>query len=197
MEVIKVDDLLSQEEINQIIEVFIYPIENNLEFSISKELGRCQFVPSRIEKTTETKLLKIANSVADFECGYSGATFAEYNLKYGSPKLPTHFDGDWNDLIINYQLSSNTSWDIGVDLDVYDMKDNSALIFHPNKNVHWRPEKLFKDGEFIQMIFFRFYNLKNISDYSHLRYSTDDKIFEDVNIFRDSFSLASRSLAPN
>jgi hypothetical protein len=189
MDIIKVNDLLSQEDINKIFTNFKYPPENNEGFSISEELGRYQFGILGLDKDIENKLLEIANSVSDFKCGFSGATFSEYNPKYGVPRLPTHFDGDWNDLIINYQLESNTNWDIGVDFDLYKMSDNSALLFNPNKNVHWRPRKLFKDGEFVKMIFFRFHNAENISDYSHLsKYYRHHKIFEDINKFRDSVS---------
>jgi hypothetical protein len=192
MDVIKVNDLFSPEDIEKITKKIKYPIENNEDFFISENLGRYQFGIRGLDRDTEIKLLEIANSVSDFECGFSGAAFVEYNLEYGNPNLPTHLDGDFNDLIINYQLSSNTSWDIGVDFNAYKMEDNSAVLFNPNKNVHWRPRKLFKDGEFVKMIFFRFHKLNNISDYSHLRqYWSHHKIFEDINKFRDSVSDSS------
>jgi hypothetical protein len=188
MDVIKVNDLFSPEDINKIVAGFETPLENNESFSISEDLGRCQLGLVGLDPTIQIKILELANSLSDFECGFSGATFAEYSTRYGTPSLPTHFDGDWNDLIINYQLSSNTQWDIGVDLNVYEVKDNAALIFNPNKNVHWRPRKLFKDGDFVRMIFFRFHKLNNISDYSHLSLSREDKIFEAMNKLRDSVS---------
>ena len=85
-------------------------------------------------------------------------------------------------------MSSNVKWNIGIDRSIYDMNDNDALLFNPNKCVHWRPRKTFKDGEFIRLIFFRFYNLEKISDYSHLRYWPQDEVFKEINKFRDSVS---------
>jgi hypothetical protein len=189
MDVIKVNDLLSQEDISKMLADLKSPPEDNQGFSISKELGRSQFGIPGFDKGVKKKLLKIANSVSDFKCGFSGASVTEYNLKYGQPRLPPHFDGDWSDLIINYQLSSNTSWNMGVDFNVYEIEDNSALLFNPNKTVHWRPRKLFKDGEFVKMIFFRFHKLNNSSDYTHLgNHFPHHRIFEDINKFRDSVS---------
>jgi hypothetical protein len=109
----------------------------------------------------------------------------EYNPKYGTPNLPPHFDGDNTEIILNYQLDSNTSWACGVNTTVFDMEDNSALIFSPNANVHWRPHKKFNEGEFVKMIFFRFYDPTKESDYSHLRLSLNDPVFDDMNELRE------------
>jgi hypothetical protein len=109
----------------------------------------------------------------------------EYNLRYGKPNLPPHFDGDHTEIILNYQLDSNTSWACGVNTTVHEMEDNSALIFSPNANAHWRPHKEFKEGEFVKMIFFRFYDLTKDSDYSHLRLSLNDPVFDDMNELRE------------
>lgn len=109
----------------------------------------------------------------------------EYNPRYGTPNLPPHFDGDDTEIILNYQLDSNTSWACGVNTTVFEMENNSALIFSPNANVHWRPHKEFKEGEFVKMIFFRFINPRKKSDYRHLRLSTDDPVFKDMNELRE------------
>lgn len=113
-------------------------------------------------------------------------SYAEYNNKYGNPNLPPHFDGDDTDIIFNFQLESNTSWDLGLDLELYSIENNSALLFNPNKSIHWRPIKQFDDGEYVKMIFFRFRNSDKSSDYSNLRYSLDHEIFNQVNKLRDS-----------
>lgn len=189
MDVLKINNLFSSEDFDKLVSNFQDTPENNHNFSVSEDLGRFQFSVSDINHNIYSKLLDIANSLVDFQCGFSGANGCEYNLKYGNPRLPTHFDGDYNDLIINYQLESNTRWSIGVDYNLYQLEDNSAIIFHPNENVHWRPRKKFKDGEFVRMIFFRFHNIKNISDYSYLaNYSPHHEIFAEINKLRDSVS---------
>lgn len=184
MDVIKINDLLSQEDIDTIVKSIKDPIEDNISYSTSPELGRHQF-GVRIHDDLKKRLLDIANPILGFESELSGATYTEYTTVYGTPSLPVHFDGDWNDLIINYQLESNISWDIGVGLNLYTLEDNSAVIFHPNEDVHWRPIKSFKDGDFVRMIFFRFHNPKDLSDYSHLRvHGIDADIFWEINELR-------------
>lgn len=113
-------------------------------------------------------------------------SYAKYSNDYGIPNLPPHFDGDSSELILNFQIESNTNWDIGLNKNIYSLSDNTAVLFHPNKNIHWRPIKNFKNGEYIKMLFFRFYDLQNKKDYSDKRYSLDHKIFEEINIFRNS-----------
>lgn len=112
--------------------------------------------------------------------------FVTYDAKYGQPNLPPHFDGDQNSLIVDYQYKSNTTWGFGVDKEVFEMEDNEAIIFNPNEYPHWRTRKTFQDGEFVTMIFFRFTDFEGDTDYSHMRYSQDDPIFDDVRKIRDA-----------
>jgi hypothetical protein len=115
--------------------------------------------------------------------------YVEYNNKYGNPDLPPHFDADKNEFIFDYQLESNTSWDLGVNMDVHAMEDNSALVFNPNLNIHWRPVKDFEDGEYVRMVFFRFYNAENPTNYSHMKYTQEHDVFADVISFRTSLAI--------
>jgi hypothetical protein len=110
----------------------------------------------------------------------------EYRTEYGSPHLPPHFDRDDTDYILDYQLESNTQWPLGVDRNVYPLEDNSAVGFNPNGNIHWRPLKTFQPGEYVRMIFFRFHNHDNPSDYKHLPENIGEPEFVDVNDFRSS-----------
>lgn len=190
MEITQIYDMFSEKEI-----LFFNKIINNLnnkdiEPNIYEQLGRFQFriENTDIENNIILKLINIAKLISQNDLMFSNAVYVEYNLKYGIPNLPPHFDGDSTDLLINYQLSSNTFWDIGLNFNIYNMVDNSALIFNPNKEIHWRPNKVFKDQEFVKMIFFRFIDLKNYKDNSHLLYSLDHKIFENVNNFRNTFN---------
>lgn len=114
-----------------------------------------------------------------------GSVTAEYTAEAGKPNLPPHFDGDQTDLIMTYQLSSNRQWGVGVDLKVYDLEDNDGVIFHPNECIHWRPHVEFKDGEFVRVMFIRF-ALPQMSDYSHMMFSQNSPIFDEVKAFRDS-----------
>ena len=152
MNVYKINDLFSSAELNILYAfinsivipikddgTYIYDTDNGWEdCTISKYLGRLQ-TSSEVPKEVCDNLSSIAKSISLKELTSSGMTYVEYNKKYGTPNLPPHLDGDGKDLIINYQISSNTSWDIGVDLGTHSMEDNSALVFNANKNIHWRP----------------------------------------------------------
>ncbi len=153
---------------------------------IHHQLGRLQFGGLKhLPGDMLEKICKIAKDISGEELLMSNATAVEYNSLYGEPNLPIHFDHDSSDLIINFQLSSNTIWDLGIDLQVYSLEDNSALIFNPNQYTHWRPKKIFKDKEYIRMIFFRF-EKENPSDYSHLDYPIEHEIFKEIEEFRNS-----------
>lgn len=116
---------------------------------------------------------------------FVGAACAEYTNKAGEPNLPPHFDGDSTDLILTYQLSSNKQWGVGVDTDVYTLEDNDAVMFHPNKNIHWRPHATFEDGEYVRVMFIRLALVVG-TNYEHMQFNVNHPIFDEVKAYRDS-----------
>lgn len=207
MTVKQVYNLLSEEElsmINSIISEVSVPLnadgtyiydtdETSSKTTISKSLGRLQtsIGTSLSFEETYRKLVDLCKEISEDDLEISSVAYVEYSGKYGTPVLPPHFDGDSSEFIINFQLDSNTSWDVGVDFNVYKMENNSAVIFQPNVNIHWRPHKKFKENEYVKMVFFRvsIIDEESIVDNSHLRYSLDDKVYKEVNDFRDSLKL--------
>ena len=158
---------------------------------LSKDLGRLQIgniLTGEIAESLRERVIEIASSLSKIKLSLDHGNYSEYSNKYGSPNLPPHFDGDTNDLIINFQLSSNTSWDVGVGVDRYSLVDNSAVVFNGNTNIHWRPIKTFKDGEYVRMIFFRLYNSEVRSDYSNLPHHPDNDIFSEVRNIRNNLT---------
>jgi hypothetical protein len=203
MSIVEIKNLFSEEEIQDLhhtIDSVTIPKDENGNYiickntdGVDKNLGRLVSIleldsdcSPHIPPYIQDKLVRIAEDVLNEPLGISHALHATYSGKYGTPNLPPHFDGDTNDLIINFQLSSNTSWDLGLGLQTYGVEDNSALIFNGNEHIHWRPNKVFNEEEYVQMIFFRFFKINSRSDYSHLRLSQTDKVFEDVVKFRNS-----------
>ena len=194
------EDIFDNSEIqsfHQAIDKFPIPIINgkyvpsdqNNGTGVCEELGRLQIscIEPYIPKDAKNKLSKMVNSFTDLPISLKHALYVEYSTKYGTPNLPPHFDLDDGDLIINYQLSSNTSWEIGVGLKKYDLKDNSALVFNGNTNIHWRAHKKFNDEEYLKMIFFRFHNKMNPSDYSYNPENQGDEVFQEAIKVRGEF----------
>lgn len=208
-----IDNLLSEKEISIFNNItkdleapkdeygnFIFDDQDSY-ISVSKYLGRIQFNINNIgdlfpvknsglaDKSLTIRLTKLANSISGLDLTLSSITYVEYSSRYGTPSLPPHYDGDNNDLIVNYQFDSNTRWDIGVNFETYEIKNNSALVFNPNKTAHWRPNKIFNDGDFVKMIFFRFAKKENPTDYSDLqKFWPNDEVFKNICEFRNSLS---------
>jgi hypothetical protein len=181
MGVYKINALFSEDELKYINNI----INTSENVSFYDHLGR-EEKHIEISDSIKNKLIELVSSISDKKITFDGAMYVKYSNEHGSPNLPPHFDGASADMMIDFQLESNTRWDLGVDVKNYELKDNSGLMFNPNTNIHWRPRKEFKDGEFIKMIFFRFGDPINPSDYSHMRLSQDDPIFDNAKKFRDS-----------
>lgn len=182
----KINNVFSDEEITKIKKV----IQSTINSELDETLGRktVQLQSNDLGGELNKKLIKIAKEYSSANLLFLGCSYVEYASKYGSPNLPPHFDGDASNLIINYQLESSTSWDIGLNKETYEMQNNSALVFDPNKSIHWRPIKTFNQGEFVSMVFFRFFDKDNPKENEHLRYSLDNEIYKDANTFRNSLS---------
>lgn len=84
------------------------------------------------------------------------AAFGQYSKEFGIPKLPPHIDEVPSQFTIDYQLDSNLSWPIVIEGQEYILKNNSILTFEGEKVLHWRPKKEFKDGQYIDLIWFQF-----------------------------------------
>jgi hypothetical protein len=183
MSIARIDNIFSQEEIDHIKSVI-----SERDVDLHTGLGRVQIfdIEGYLLPEIINKLNAIAKDLSDLPLEMTHAMSVEYSPLYGKPNLPPHFDGDTNDLIINIQLESNTVWDIGLNLETYTLNDNSALVFNANKEVHWRVHKEFKEGEYVKMMFVRFYNSEKMSDYSYLPGDPNNEIFKDAREFRDS-----------
>lgn len=149
-------------------------------------LGRNLLTQLTLPPTVVASLTSMCSDLLGLPLSFSGVGYAEYSSAYGFPVLPPHHDRDTNILVVDYQLSSNTTWELGVGLKLYPLEDNSALIFNANENIHWRPRKSFVDGESIRMLFFRFRDPSSPVDYSYLPADQQDPIFDEVKRFRDS-----------
>lgn len=104
-------------------------------------------------------------------------SYLDYNPKYGNgkylPSLPPHIDGANTILTFNYCLDTNIDWDIYVDNKRYELKKDEALVFSAINQVHWRPKREWKDGDFCEILTFdysplddwRFTGLQDPMDY--------------------------------
>ena len=185
-----IDNLFSQEELDRTHSLLLPEnLTPDQKSYPDTELGRLYVEEFMVPESVSDRLLSLVRELTDSNLEMSGALYVKYSLEYGQPNLNPHFDGDRSNFIVDYQLGSNTIWPLGVNLDIYPLKDNQALLFNPNENIHWRPRKTFNSGEYVEMIFFRFYDPEIPVDYSYLPHHPDDSAFTEVRAFRDSLDI--------
>jgi hypothetical protein len=176
MDTILIKDLLSEEDLKRVREVIKhefatrpreeeYDVDdtNHREDTVIywKKFGR---IDIRSPKIPQDIIDKVFNIVSDLlkdqypDLVYSFVIYAEYSrLSGGHPRLGAHFDkAEASTFILDYQLDSNCSWEIGVEDQIFNLEDNSGILFDPLDKIHYRPNRFFKADEFVRMIFFRF-----------------------------------------
>lgn len=88
-------------------------------------------------------------------CHYS---YIDYDLKHGdarfAPSLPPHIDNTETLVTFNYMLDGNIDWDIYIDGKPYLLKTGDAIMFSAINQVHFRPKRTWKPGEFVKILTF-------------------------------------------
>jgi hypothetical protein len=110
-------------------------------------------------------------------CHYN---YIKYDMQYGdgkyAPSLPPHIDADENLVTFNYQIGGNVDdWQLVIDGEHYDLKNGDAMVFSAVNQVHWRPKRHWKPGEYVEIVSFdycppdnyRFLGDKNPIDNQH------------------------------
>lgn len=176
---IVVKDILSEKELRNAKDCL--PMS---EIEVHKEYGRIMYHGTEWSQAMLHSVCTKMSEIVGEKLTLTGASAVTYNAEHGRPDLPPHFDGDMTDYILDFQLESNTQWRIGLDEAVYPLEDGEGLLFQPNVNAHWREHKHFFPGEFVTMVFFRFHKPER-TDYSHMRLSRMDPVFDKPKAFRD------------
>lgn len=74
-----------------------------------------------------------------------------------SPSLPAHLDDNACSYTIDYQLSSNVDWSLYVNGEEVSLKDNCAVVYDGENELHWRGNFPSSNPmSFVHMIFFHF-----------------------------------------
>ena len=126
---------------------------------IYSKWGRRDVPQVRIPSQVTDRIQKIINDTftdGKYFVNSNEILVSTYSAEYGTPRLQGHKDGGTSSFLVDYQLDSNTNWDITVDGKDYSISNNDAVVFNPVELEHSRPSKIFSDREFITMIYFRF-----------------------------------------
>ena len=89
-------------------------------------------------------------------CHYN---YIKYDMQYGdgkyAPSLPPHIDADENLVTFNYRIGGNVDdWQLVIDGEHYDLKNGDAMMFSAVNQVHWRPKRHWKPGEYVEIVSF-------------------------------------------
>jgi len=129
---------------------------------IAKNMSR-MLLEFDMPKDCEDTLDQIAKPLYNGDIALCHYNYIDYNLKYGygdnSPALPPHLDADENLVTINYCLDTNIDWDLYVStpedsskFEKYSLTAGQTIVFSAVNQIHWRPKRKFKDGEFCEII---------------------------------------------
>lgn len=122
-------------------------------------MGRLDVEKLHFDKIIIEKIEKTLSNLYPNKKFYIGNKYiisSTYSGLYGRPGLSEHKDGGFPlQIIVDYQLDSNTSWNIKVDGQEYEIGNNDALVFDPVISSHSRPQKDFNLNDYVTMIYFR------------------------------------------
>lgn len=111
--------------------------------------------PPEIEKVMDS----YAKTIYDGDIQLCHYNYIKYDPEYGdgryAPSLPPHLDADENLVTFNFQIGANIDdWQLVVSGKHYDLKTNDAIVFSAVNQVHWRPKRKWKQGEFLEIVSF-------------------------------------------
>jgi hypothetical protein len=129
---------------------------------IAKNMSRT-LIEFDMPEDCEKRLDEIAKPLYNGDIALCHWNYIDYNLKYGygdnSPALPPHLDADENLVTINYCPDTNIEWDLYVsnwndtsNFTKYSLSGGQTIVFSAVNQIHWRPKRKFKEGEFCEII---------------------------------------------
>lgn len=131
------------------------------QYNDEPQLGRSRINmdPDLFPKNLLDKVDDLGKKLSGSNIGVGHIYTVTYSAEFGRPDLPPHLDPSNAVFCIDYQLESNTIWDIAVEGVLYRLKDNNAVTIPTSTHAHWRKQKSFAKGEFVTMVFFHFNEL--------------------------------------
>lgn len=109
-------------------------------------------MPKSIEQTIDSFIKPMYKD----DIRLSHYNYLDYNIAYGDnrfvPSLQPHIDASNALLTFNYMIGGNIDWDICVEDTCYKLSPGDAIVFSAVNQVHWRPKRNWKPGEYVEII---------------------------------------------
>lgn len=180
-----VKNVLSEEQIDR-----IYKAVDSAGARYVMELFSQNITDFQLPRDIELRIIELAQT----QSGINSLKIEEYQFarykntkeqgKDLKPNLFPHIDMFPEPrLTFDYQIGGNSSWPLVVMEKEFELENNSALTFSGTHQPHWRVHKDFKDGEYIDMIFFHLKEIdaQPISDFER------EAVVELVNNFKKKY----------
>jgi len=120
----------------------------------SKDFGRYSFYDSMVDEYA-LKITDFARNIFNSKTLIpSYSLFAHYEGQ--EAKLWKHVDDNACTYTIDMCVYQSEPWDLWVEDSPYSLKENQALAYYGNDQLHWREEFPNKDSQHVAMIFFHF-----------------------------------------
>jgi hypothetical protein len=151
-----VKDLLTKSEIEEIYR----NVDESYNNFVLKGVGQHIF-DFRMPESVMEKILKVCKELSgQDDLILEAYQFARYEKSVGPdgeiilPSLHPHHDlFDQPRFTFDYQLGSNVSWPIFVEGKEIILSDNEAITFSGTHQLHWRPNREWSEGEYLDLIF--------------------------------------------
>ena len=115
-----------------------------------------QLIEFQMPKHIEEKIDKVVKPLYNGDIALCHYNYIEYNLDFSegknNPMLPPHIDADENLITVNTNFGSNIVWDLIVDGKTYSLAPGQTIIFSAVNQIHWRPQRNWKEGEFLEIL---------------------------------------------
>ena len=159
-----IKNVFSQDEINQIWDA----IKNNSGGSFVKVHSQANTyinLPENIINKVTSYARDVSSNLNLEVKEYCHARYNNVTSHCGrfhyKPSLFPHYDETFKEprFTFDYQLASNIEWPIIVEPDQkFSLKNNEAVTFSGTHQIHWREPKYFEDNQFVEMLFFHFWD---------------------------------------
>lgn len=168
-------DVFTEQEYNAIYNIINKKIKNNIDAGVDKYKGFFRVATNGfMVYTDETfpllvnhRLRKKIQELTGVEVKRIGMHFSRYVAHNGLvPKLLPHIDKHSRtaNLTMTVQLKSTLEWDIYVNEDRYELKNNTGLMFCSNWQHHWRPDKEFLPEDYYDTVLILINQDTNLED---------------------------------
>lgn len=148
-----IKNVFSKKEIEYLKNVIQEKESLNL-YTLKPDTGRIFIKLDILNQTITNKVEKIIKNYYNKNYKITKIAFHRYKLEYGTPNLKPHIDTLGLQIVFNYQIESNKNWDIIINGEVIKLKDNDAVIFEGEKDLHARKLINFDSNDYVSMLAF-------------------------------------------